>query len=73
MNPLNIKGLPQSNMASFFGKSLLGFINQRKVKPASYSRMKEKQIAKRRARNKIAYKSRRHNRIRAKNLHAKPV
>jgi hypothetical protein len=73
MNPLEIKGLPQSNIANFFGKSLLGFINQKKVKPESYSRMKEKQIAKRRARNKIAYKSRRKNRIIANKLHAKCV
>lgn len=46
--------------------SILGMItNRERNKPASYSRMKEKQIAKRRAKNKMAFKSRRINRLRS--------
>ena len=50
----------------FFGKNpnLLGTINMRRRKPLSYSKMKIKQIKKRRAKNKLARKSRRINRIR---------
>ena len=50
---------------SFFGKHwITGLINQKKQKPWQYSVMKEKQIKKRRARNKMARISRRVNRLR---------
>jgi hypothetical protein len=50
----------------FYGKHLIeGWLNPRKKrKPWQYSVMKKKQIAKRRACNKLARKSRRINRLR---------
>lgn len=47
-------------------KNLLGFMNkkEKEKKTEAYKRMKMKQIAKRRARNKVARKSRRINRLR---------
>jgi len=63
MNPMvDIKG---SENKSFFGKHFItGLINQRKQKPWQYSVMKKKQIAARRAKNKVARRSRRINRLR---------
>ena len=70
MNPFNLS-TPKAN---FFGRNLIeGFLNRRKRKPSSYSRMKLKQIKARRAKKIVAYKSRRKNRIISKNLHAKLV
>ena len=60
MNPLNPF---QDNQNFFMGKTFLGFTDG-KSKPMSHSRMKMKQIAKRRKRNKAAARSRRINRIR---------
>lgn len=58
-----------SLLMNLFGKNLIsGFTSNRdsrKTKTASYSRMKEKRIAKNRIRNMIARKSRRINRLRA--------
>ena len=62
MNPL-VSGLPEANK-SFLGRFIQGWTNPRKRKPWQYSVMKQKQIAKRRKRNKIARKSRRINRLR---------
>lgn len=42
------------------------FRRSRKISTPEYSKMKQKQIAKRRAANKVAAKSRRINRLRAK-------
>lgn len=61
MNPFQ----PDSMMKSFFGKHLIEYISSGKSKkPSSYSKMKMKQIAKRRMRNKMARKSRRENMLR---------
>lgn len=63
MNPFQ-----EDRKPSFFGRHLIEhWINPRREKPKGwrYSRMKEKQIARRRKRNKIAYKSRRKNRLRS--------
>jgi len=58
-----------SLLMNLFGKNLIsGFTSNRssrKTKTSSYSRMKKKQISKRRIRNMIARKSRRINRLRA--------
>ncbi len=71
MNPLNPF---QENKKSFFGSGLIeGIFNRKRPKPSSYSKMKTNQINKRRAKNKVGYKSRRKNRIIANNLHAKLV
>jgi len=43
----------------------------KKVESPSYTRMKEKEIAKRRAKNKVARKSRRYNRLHASGKHCK--
>ena len=59
MNPLVESG----DKKSYFGKHILGFIRE-KQKPWNYGVMRSKQIAKRRAKNKIARKSRRANRLR---------
>lgn len=69
MNPFEHNEKPD-----YFGKNFFqGFIGsgRKNIKPSSYSRMKTKQIAKRRQRNKVAYKSRRHNRIIRNTLHCK--
>ena len=62
MNPFTEEHKP----STFFGKHFLGWINPRREKPKTrqYNRMKEKQIARRRMRNKMARKSRRINRLR---------
>jgi hypothetical protein len=61
MNPL----APDSMMnKSFFGKNLIESFSASKKKPWNYGRMKAKQIARRRKRNKAAAKARRVNRIR---------
>lgn len=61
MNPLVGGDKP-----TFFGKHFLeGWLNPRKrQKPWTYSRMKMKQIERRRKRNKVARKSRRVNKLR---------
>lgn len=68
MNPFNL----DTPKANYFGKGLIEeFLSKKRSKPSSYSRMKENQIKKRRAKNKMAYKSKRKNIILAKNLHVK--
>lgn len=67
MNPIN-------QMKQFFNPTFLGTITKKstkKVESPSYIRMKEKQIAKRRAKNKVARKSRRYNRLHASDKHCK--
>lgn len=62
MNPFTEEG-----KKPFFGRRLIEhWINPRREKPKTwqYSKMKMKQIAKRRKRKKIAYKSKRINRLR---------
>lgn len=60
MNPL-----VQGEQKSFFGKHFItGWINQKKQKPWQYTVMKQKQIDRRRKRNKMARASRRINRLR---------
>jgi hypothetical protein len=69
MNPFE-----HNEPTNYFGKNLIsGFLGsgRKSIKPSSYSRMKTKQIEKRRQRNKVAYKSRRYKRIRANKLHCK--
>lgn len=67
MNPFE-----HNEPTNYFGKNLIsGFLPLPSIKPLSYSKMKTKQIEKRRQRNKMAYKSRRYKRIRANNLHCK--
>jgi hypothetical protein len=69
MNPFSHDEKP-----SYFGKEFFqGFIGsgRKSLKPSSYSRMKTKQIEKRRQKNKMGYKSRRHNRIISNTLHCK--
>ena len=60
MNPL----VEDRNPKSYFGKQVLGWINPKKKKPMAYTRMKMNQIARRRAKNKMARRSRRINRLR---------
>lgn len=58
----------------FASNTLLGTVtgkSSRKTESFGYIRMKEKQIAKRRAGNKIARRSRRLNRLRVSNKHCK--
>jgi hypothetical protein len=61
MNPLVESG----DKKTYFGRHLLGMIRE-KQKPWNYGVMKTKQIAKRRARNRAAKRSRRINRLREK-------
>lgn len=61
MNPFQPDSMVKNH---FFGKNLLGFIDEKKKKPWSYGVMREKAIAKRRKHNKMAAASRRINRIR---------
>jgi hypothetical protein len=60
MNPLVEK---DSGRKSYFGRHILGMIRE-KPKPWNYSVMKKKKIAKRRAKNKVARRSRRINKLR---------
>lgn len=62
---IGLDKLPIGKWQDHFGKTILGWINQKKKKSSSYSRMMEKRIAKRRARNKVARRSRRINRLTA--------
>ena len=63
MNPFK----PEERKPFFVGKHILeSLINKKKKKPWQYSRMKMKQIAKRRMRNRMARRSRRINRLREK-------
>jgi hypothetical protein len=67
MNPIN-------QAQQFFNRTFLGTVTQKstkKTESSSYIKMKLKQIAKRRTRNKIARKSRRYNRIHAGKKHCK--
>lgn len=62
------------NMIGGNDNTFLGSITKKSVKKTestSYINMKEKQIAKRRARNKVARKSRRLNRLRVSSKHCK--
>jgi hypothetical protein len=67
MNPF------QPLATSFFGKSNLfqGFINDNNKPKKGSSKQKLNELKKRRAKNRVAAKSRRKNRIIAKGLHAK--
>lgn len=47
----------------YFGRHILGMIRE-KQKPWNYGVMKKKQIARRRAKNKVARRSRRINKLR---------
>ena len=60
MNPMVDIKTPEK---SFFGKHLMGVINQKSHKPWQYSVMKKKQITARRKKNKMARRSRRINRL----------
>jgi len=69
-----MKPFEHNEPTNYFGKNLIsGFIGsgRKSIKPLSYSKMKTKQIRRRRLKNKVSYKSRRHNRIRANKLHCK--
>ena len=59
MNPFSDSG----GGKTYFGRHFLGLIRE-KQKPWNYGVMRSKQIAKRRAKNKVARKSRRANRLR---------
>lgn len=63
MNPFK----PEERKPHWMGKHILeSLINTKKRKPWTYSRMKMKQIARRRKRNRMARRSRRINRLREK-------
>lgn len=69
MNPFE-----HNEPTQWFGKNLIsGFLGRKNSykSSSSYLNMKDKQIKKRRQKNKMAYKSRRYNRIRKNNLHCK--
>jgi hypothetical protein len=66
--------IPQYYNNAFDLTKLMGTISQKsnkKLTSFNYLRMKEKQLSKRRAKNKIARKTRRYNRLQASGKHCK--